>query len=160
MSNFMGMEKINKPRSEVAKRADTERFEVDRKTRNESVSESSNMSMEDLHSLRLLPNDPQAEIVDAIEGTVNGVKFEGHMDKGGLYSARLDGTWLPQADARQAYMHVRRAMEQRDSSNRVAVNGINNEIDYVEMYEPKISTVRDKFYGGSSPDHDGMSKAA
>jgi hypothetical protein len=149
-----------KPRSEVAKRADTEHLETDRKARNENIATSAHIPLEDLNRLVLLPNSPDGEKMDAIEGSVNGVNFEGHVGKDGMYHARLDGEWLPQGDARQAYLHVRNAIDQRDGSNRVAINSIDSEIDYVEMHEPRVGALRDKFFGGKSPDHPGFSTKA
>jgi|GEM_PF-5503889 hypothetical protein len=150
----------HKSRSEVAKRAGTEDIEVTRKARNEEIANAAHISVDELNGLQMLPNDPNGEAIDAMEGTVNGVEFKGHMDKDGMHHVTLDGVSLPEGDARQAYEHIDRVIKLRDHSNNAAILNSNVEISHVDLHEPRISAIRDKFWGGSSPDHEGFSEAA
>lgn len=145
-------------RSETAKRADTEFFEGQRQARMESTAQQYNMAVADLNSL-ILTSEKGGQN-EGIKGMVNGVEFEGYNTGNGTYKVRLDGKGLSGRDAEQAYEHVLNAVKGRDSVNRIATKQTHEEIAQAERYEPQVAAVRDKFYGGKTPEHEGFSKAA
>ena len=148
---------IEKPLSETAKRADTEHIEVMRGKRLEATAQQYKMSVADLNGLQYSPRSE--EQLELIIGTVNGLDVWAITRNDGTHLVRLNNTSLPAGDSEQAWRRLLGAVESRDAVNRVAVSGIESEISFNHRFQNDADMIalRDQFWGGESPEHEGFS---
>ncbi len=156
----MGMEGLS--RSETAKRGETEGIEERRKAHLNEIAKEYKMSVSDLNSLQMSltgKNKPPVDQFLHIKGTVNGVsvEVEEHL---GRTEAKLDGQFLSQSDSKEIYNHLRNAAEERDDVNNQHIEWADDELRMTHEYEQEVAAVRDKFWGGKTPEHGGFSKSS
>ena len=116
------------------------------------------MSPEALGQLALFPRTEEDN--ERITGMVNGISFEGKNIGNIAYEVSLDGKALSGRDSKEAYLHLKDVILRRDGVNSKSIDAIHQEIEQSESYEQDVSDVRNRFWGGKTPEHNGFSLPA